>query len=92
MAGDLRIFRLFNKKGVASRMLIVLGSPAPRGVSLCAVSSVVEHLPDTEGVTGSNPVSRTILIFSDLWLIKSRKELFGNKLATVVGSTPKFGE
>jgi regulator of sirC expression with transglutaminase-like and TPR domain len=29
-------------------------------VLLSAVSSVVEHLPDTEGVTGSNPVSRTI--------------------------------
>ena len=28
--------------------------------NFCAVSSVVEHLPDTEGVTGSNPVSRTI--------------------------------
>jgi hypothetical protein len=25
-----------------------------------AVSSVVEHFLDTEGVTGSNPVSRTI--------------------------------
>jgi hypothetical protein len=27
---------------------------------LCAVSSVVEHHIDTVGVTGSNPVSRTI--------------------------------
>ena len=27
---------------------------------LCAVSSVVEHYLDTVGVTGSNPVSRTI--------------------------------
>ena len=27
----------------------------------CAVSSVVEHFLDTEGVTGSNPVSRTSL-------------------------------
>ncbi len=26
----------------------------------CAVSSVVEHLLDTEGVRGSNPLSRTI--------------------------------
>ncbi len=26
----------------------------------CAVSSVVEHYLDTVGVTGSNPVSRTI--------------------------------
>ena len=26
----------------------------------CAVSSVVEHYIDTVGVTGSNPVSRTI--------------------------------
>ncbi len=30
-----------------------------------AVSSVVEHLTDTEGVTGSNPVSRTIPRHSD---------------------------
>ena len=29
----------------------------------CAVSSVVEHYLDTVGVTGSNPVSRTILQF-----------------------------
>jgi hypothetical protein len=28
--------------------------------ALCAVSSVVEHHIDTVGVTGSNPVSRTI--------------------------------
>ena len=28
--------------------------------SFCAVSSVVEHYLDTVGVTGSNPVSRTI--------------------------------
>jgi hypothetical protein len=28
----------------------------------CAVSSVVEHYLDTVGVTGSNPVSRTIFI------------------------------
>ncbi len=28
--------------------------------SECAVSSVVEHYLDTVGVTGSNPVSRTI--------------------------------
>src|SRR5712691_9436202 len=28
-----------------------------------AVSSVVEHFLDTEGVTGSNPVSRTIFIY-----------------------------
>src|SRR6516164_6012437 len=27
----------------------------------CAVSSVVEHFLDTEGVRGSNPLSRTIL-------------------------------
>ncbi len=30
--------------------------------SLGAVSSVVEHYLDTVGVTGSNPVSRTIFI------------------------------
>ena len=28
----------------------------------CAVSSVVEHHLDTVGVTGSNPVSRTIFL------------------------------
>ena len=33
-----------------------------------AVSSVVEHFLDTEGVTGSNPVSRTIF----LWGIVAR--------------------
>src|ERR1700752_5217893 len=30
----------------------------------CAVSSVVEHYLDTVGVTGSNPVSRTIPLTS----------------------------
>src|SRR5207248_11226243 len=34
-----------------------------RGCELSAVSSVVEHYLDTVGVTGSNPVSRTILYF-----------------------------
>jgi hypothetical protein len=35
---------------------------------LCAVSSVVEHHIDTVGVTGSNPVSRTIsLLYSKTW-------------------------
>ena len=29
----------------------------------CAVSSVVEHFLDTEGVRGSNPLSRTIFLF-----------------------------
>ena len=29
----------------------------------CAVSSVVEHYLDTVGVTGSNPVSRTIFSY-----------------------------
>ena len=35
------------------------GSPQSFG-SGCAVSSVVEHFLDTEGVRGSNPLSRTI--------------------------------
>jgi hypothetical protein len=35
-------------------------------VRKCAVSSVVEHYLDTVGVTGSNPVSRTI--FPIHWL------------------------
>ena len=30
----------------------------------CAVSSVVEHYLDTVGVTGSNPVSRTIFLYN----------------------------
>ena len=30
-------------------------------VIACAVSSVVEHFLDTEGVRGSNPLSRTIV-------------------------------
>ena len=34
------------------------------GVKICAVSSVVEHYIDTVGVTGSNPVSRTIFLTS----------------------------
>ena len=32
----------------------------PVSLSGCAVSSVVEHFLDTEGVRGSNPLSRTI--------------------------------
>jgi hypothetical protein len=32
----------------------------------CAVSSVVEHYLDTVGVTGSNPVSRTIITLRSL--------------------------
>ena len=47
--------------------------PNPRqfcslSVRLCAVSSVVEHYLDTVGVTGSNPVSRTIFLFSRSWI------------------------
>src|SRR5207237_1977682 len=33
---------------------------------ICAVSSVVEHYLDTVGVTGSNPVSRTIITLRSL--------------------------
>jgi hypothetical protein len=33
----------------------------------CAVSSVVEHHIDTVGVTGSNPVSRTIFSVSQVF-------------------------
>ena len=43
---------------------------ATRWIAECAVSSVVEHLPDTEGVTGSNPVSRTIPAFSPGEMLK----------------------
>ncbi len=39
---------------------IVSGYLARPSSRLGAVSSVVEHFLDTEGVTGSNPVSRTI--------------------------------
>ena len=41
----------------------------------CAVSSVVEHYLDTVGVTGSNPVSRTIFPlskFPHVWLPRCR--------------------
>jgi hypothetical protein len=34
-----------------------------------AVSSVVEHYLDTVGVTGSNPVSRTIFLFISLYIL-----------------------
>src|ERR1019366_5920862 len=41
---------------------MALGMQHLTGVdSGCAVSSVVEHFLDTEGVRGSNPLSRTIL-------------------------------
>src|SRR5436190_973571 len=33
---------------------------------ICAVSSVVERLPDTEEVTGSNPVPRTMFKVNEL--------------------------
>lgn len=35
-------------------------------MSPCAVSSAVEHYNDTVGVTGSNPVPRTIFLFAEL--------------------------
>lgn len=38
-----------------------LNSPESPNFNGCAVSSVVEHFLDTEGVRGSNPLSRTIL-------------------------------
>ena len=38
----------------------MLGKGTVLGAVRCAVSSVVEHYLDTVGVTGSNPVSRTI--------------------------------
>ena len=34
-----------------------------------AVSSVVEHYLDTVGVTGSNPVSRTVILFISLYIL-----------------------
>src|SRR5216117_4116619 len=37
----------------------------------CAVSSVVEHFLDTEGVRGSNPLSRTILMNASKQSIKT---------------------
>ena len=54
------------KKGIASTATPSLASRVEAKNNICAVSSVVEHLPDTEGVTGSNPVSRTILSLIDL--------------------------
>ncbi len=53
-----RVNRQSNKSCRAGRLPLVF-------VRLtCAVSSVVEHFLDTEGVTGSNPVSRTIFRYS----------------------------
>jgi hypothetical protein len=50
------------EKGVALAGCLLLVSRPREGNEGSAVSSVVEHLPDTEGVTGSNPVSRTIFL------------------------------
>ncbi|MEY2408857.1 MAG: hypothetical protein QOF48_1527 [Verrucomicrobiota bacterium] len=50
--------RSVRKSALAKRM----GFASVSGrLAASAVSSVVEHFLDTEGVTGSNPVSRTIL-------------------------------
>jgi hypothetical protein len=47
--------------------------------SECAVSSVVEHFLDTEGVRGSNPLSRTIL-FEEI----SKVTIFPDRFLTVM--------
>ena len=44
-----------------NRVFARAGGIGVGGGEICAVSSVVEHYLDTVGVTGSNPVSRTIL-------------------------------
>ncbi len=61
----MKILRIFGKRGCV-KCDFNTSFAARRTSSECAVSSVVEHLPDTEGVTGSNPVSRTILFYKDL--------------------------
>ena len=58
----------------------------------CAVSSVVEHYLDTVGVTGSNPVSRTIFQFECIWEFKfnvrraARHANWPNNVRVPVGS------
>ena len=47
--------------GRPSAMINDITLKVPWSVSEGAVSSVVEHYLDTVGVTGSNPVSRTIV-------------------------------
>ena len=44
-----------------------------KSLELGAVSSVVEHYLDTVGVTGSNPVSRTISRLPHNWLRQFRR-------------------
>src|SRR6476619_3108928 len=48
-----------------------------KSLELGAVSSVVEHYLDTVGVTGSNPVSRTIFFpkYNDLCIFIGNKRL-----------------
>ena len=57
--------------------------PPPATRASSAVSSVVEHLPDTEGVTGSNPVSRTIFDYQRVESLKPHKS---GSLRTKVGT------
>ena len=59
---------------------IIAGAPPPRFISRStqrAVSSVVEHLPDTEGVTGSNPVSRTTFLARMPIFVTKNGQTFG---------------
>jgi cytoskeletal protein CcmA (bactofilin family) len=59
---------------------IIAGTPPPRFISRStqrAVSSVVEHLPDTEGVTGSNPVSRTTFLARMPIFVTKNGQTFG---------------
>jgi hypothetical protein len=65
------------------------GSQGSFGIE-CAVSSVVEHFLDTEGVRGSNPLSRTIANE-----IKSFIALSPSKNSRVItlshNKSPRFG-
>src|SRR5207237_4418333 len=55
-----RLCSKFTCKGPKTNLHLLKCSASLFGRS-CAVSSVVEHFLDTEGVRGSNPLSRTIL-------------------------------
>ena len=81
-AGDLRISRLSfrQKRGCMPRPPGPSFAPPRTKSGQRAVSSVVEHLPDTEGVTGSNPVSRTITNYQS---VTSREATKTAVLATI---------
>ena len=76
----MKILRIFGKRGCV-KYDFDTSFAARRSSSVRAVSSAVEHLPDTEGVTGSNPVSRTI-----------RRASLANGLEPLKASLPSFSK